>query len=166
MSRVSTFIRDAVNPALQLLPPHCTSDRARFMLATIGLQESRLEFRFQKTSNRNIKGPARGLLQFEEGGGVAGVMSHPVTNPLAIQLCDALGVPFVRREVWEELERDDILAAGFGRLLLLSDPRPLPGPDDHPDATWAYYTRNWRPGKEHRETWDAFHFEAAREVFG
>jgi hypothetical protein len=40
--------------------------------------------------------------------------------------------------------------------LLLTDPYQLPPRGDF-EGSWALYAqRTWRPGKPHRETWDAF----------
>ena len=49
-----------------------------------------------------------------------------------------------------------MLAAGIARLLLWTDPKPLPKrfePRAEAQA-WSYYERVWRPGKPHPETWD------------
>ena len=42
--------------------------------------------------------------------------------------------------------------SAFARLLLWTDPAPLPALGAAVRA-WAYYRRNWRPGKPHPETW-------------
>ena len=63
------------------------------MLLAIGLQESRL------THRRQIGGPARGLWQFERGGGVAGVLRHAASRDHALSVCDARRVaPGVLRD--------------------------------------------------------------------
>ena len=49
--------------------------------------------------------------------------------------------------------------AGAKRLLLLTDPKPLPVIGDT-DGSWEYYLRNWRPGKPHRHTWDDLYGKA------
>ena len=54
-------MRDAVRPALALLPAAMNTPQARCMLLAIGLQESRFVHR------RQIGGPARGFWQFERG---------------------------------------------------------------------------------------------------
>ena len=149
----------AIVPALQLLPKRMDSEKARIMLVAIGLQESRFQHRHQ------IGGPAHGFWQFESGGGVKGVMTHQATKQHALELCNARGVPFVRSMVFEALEVDDVLAAGIARLLLWSDPAPLPANDDA-QAAWNLYVRTWRPGKPHRQTWDAFYRQAVAAVGG
>lgn len=144
-----------LTPALQLLPAKMDSVAARRMLLAIGLQESLLIYR------RQIKGPARGLWQFEEGGGVLGVLRHPASADEAEHVCNLRMVKPAPRAVWMSLETDDILAACFARLLLWTDPQPLP---DTADAAWRYYLRTWRPGKPHEHTWRRF-WDESGEVF-
>lgn len=152
----------AIDPALGLLPPDMDSPRARVMMLAIGLQESRFEHR------RQIGGPARGFWQFEQGtqasrGGVWGVYLHEVSRPHMRTLCVSRGVLFDPYAVYVAIEQDDVLAAGMARLLLWTDPRPLPNVDDT-DSSWALYLRTWRPGKPHPSTWPAFHRRASEQV--
>lgn len=140
------FTQQAIEPAYALLPSRMASTTATLMLLAIGLQESRFLHR------RQIGGPARGYLQFERDGGVRAVLRHPVTKIHAITLCAARGVLAAPQQVYDAIEHDDVLAAGFARLLLYSDPAPLPALGDEAGA-WAYYLRNWRPGKPHPRTW-------------
>jgi hypothetical protein len=137
---------NAIVPALKLLPGYLDSEKARVMLVAIGWQESRF------TARKQHGGPARGFWQFEEGGGVRGVWKHSASTELARLMCRARDCTFETRPIWHRLETDDILAAAFARLLLLTDPKPLPDPDDEPRC-WDYYERNWKPGKPHPETW-------------
>lgn len=146
-----------VAEALLLLPAKMTSREAEVMLLAIGLQESRL------THRRQIGGPARGLWQFERGGGVAGVLRHPVSRDHAVRVCDARGVAPVPEQVYQRLEHDDVLAAGLARLLLFTDPAKLPGLGDE-EGAWQLYLRTWRPGKPHRHTWDALYAQALEAV--
>lgn len=134
-----------VADALLLLPAKMTSPQAELMLLAIGLQESRL------THRRQIGGPARGLWQFERGGGVAGVLRHPVSRDHAVRVCDARGVAPVTELVYQRLEHDDVLAAAFARLLLYTDPSRLPGLGDE-EGAWQLYLRTWRPGAFTRGT--------------
>lgn len=156
--RLEVIGRSGLDPALKMLPPAMDTERARVMLCAISLQESRCVHRRQIGN-----GPARGLLQFEEGGGVRGVMRHEATRALAREICEKRKVVFEPNTVWRALETDDVLAFAFGRLLLYSDPKPLPGLSQPPLA-WAYYLRTWRPGKPHEQTWGMFHFEAVNFV--
>ncbi|QMV65198.1 hypothetical protein VUJ49_09135 [Pseudomonas berkeleyensis] len=151
-------IRDqAITPALALLPPAMGSKAAVVSLLANGLQESRF------THRRQIGGPARGFWQFEKGGGVRGVLRHTATAGHARVLCEARGVPATEDAVYAALEHDDVLAAGFARLLLWSDPRPLPALGEVA-AAWDLYIRTWRPGKPHRRTWAALYAQALEEV--
>ncbi len=145
-------VQSLLDQMAQLLPS-MDGPKARMMLLTIGLQESRFEHR------RQINGPARGFWQFEEGGGVKGVLLHKTSAYDAAKVCHARGVGSTPREVYGRLEFDDVLAACFARLLLYTDPKPLPMIGDT-DASWNLYERCWRPGKPHRETWDALHAQA------
>jgi hypothetical protein len=152
-----TIIERAIEPALALLPAKLRSPEAVRMLLAIGSQESRFKYRAQIVVGRPyLKGPARGFWQFEQGGGVHGVMTHPETRELARAVCAARKVDFAEPVVHAKLETDDVLAAAFARLLLYSDPRPLPALDAPEAETWAYYFRNWRPGKPHPESWCGF----------
>lgn len=146
--------RIAIVPALALLPEHMDSSAARIELFAIGMQESD-DFMHRVQMNG---GPARGFWQFERAGGVGGVLSHPASKPFAAQLCKARGVPAEIGAVYNSLAGDDVLAAGFARLLLWTDPKPLPQNDA--DAGWAYYQRNWRPGQPHPLRWPARYLRA------
>lgn len=141
------YPKDAVNESYKLLPLKMDSPFARINQAAIGQQESGYLVRRQYGN-----GPARGYWQFEEGGGVKGVMEHKSTSELARSVCHARGVPFVRRTVWEALETDDVLAAAFCRLLMWTDSGKLP--TSEADG-WAMYARTWRPGRPHPEKWPA-----------
>lgn len=154
----------AIFPALAALPPRFYSPGSLQMMLAIGLQESKLIHRWQ-VLNGGGKGPARSQWQMEQGGGVKGVLTHDATKDLAAQACARHGVAPTAAAVWGELEHDDVLAATFTRLLLWTDPRPLPTPDDT-EGGWTYYERNWRPGKPHPATWPAHWVRARRFVFG
>lgn len=141
------FPKDAVNESYKLLPLKMDSHFARVNQAAIGQQESGYLVRRQYGN-----GPARGYWQFEEGGGVKGVMEHKSSAEIARSVCHARGVPFVRRTVWEALETDDVLAAAFCRLLMWTDSGKLP---TNESDGWAMYARTWRPGKPHPDKWPA-----------
>jgi hypothetical protein len=160
---LDAILHTAINPALLLLPRAMDSDAARVMLLAAGLQESRLQYRYQKTKDPYVKGPARGLPQFERGG-VAAVMGNPACKAHAEAVCKARGVPFDSSLVHARMEFDDVLAFAFARLLLWADPRPLPNLDASHEDAWKCYLRCWRPGKPHRETWDEFHKMARAQV--
>jgi hypothetical protein len=155
-----TEIRErAIAPAFQLLPAPMNSPEAELMLLAIGLQESRFEHRHQ------IGGPAHSFWQAEQGGGmVHGVLRHRKTEFLAIAVSDARGIaPITDNEIYKAIEFDDVLAAALARLLLWTDPWPLPKVGECAKA-WDLYLRTWRPGKPHRKTWDALYARAMDEL--
>jgi hypothetical protein len=161
MMRASTLLRHIIEPTLELLDemariPH--TRQAERMLIAIALQESGLRHRVQVTNNG--PGPARGLWQFERGGGVTGVLGHRGSSRAAHALCAELLVTPDPSVVHDALAQNDLLACGFARLLLWTDHRPLP---DSEAAGWDYYLRNWRPGKPHPQTW-ARHWRTAEET--
>lgn len=161
---LDAIMHSAINPGLGLLPAKMDSDKARVMLLAAGLQESRLQYRYQKTNDPYQKGPARGLWQFERAGGTRGVINHMQTRDYAKAVCEARDVPFDDVLVWTRLEFDDVLAAAFARLLMWADPKPLPDVDASHEDAWNCYLRCWRPGKPHRDTFDAFHAQARAQV--
>jgi len=136
--------------ALRLLPAKMDTLPARVQVLTTGMQESKLTFQVQHGD-----GPAHGIFQFERGGGVKGVMTHPATKDLARAVCDTLGVPFTTMDVWNSLAGDgemDVLDCAFARLLYWTLPGGMPAIHDI-DGSWKYYLSAWRPGKPHPETW-------------
>jgi hypothetical protein len=156
---LADIIKNAINPALAILPMSMDSPKARVMLLATGLQESRFEYRRQMGN-----GPARGFWQFERGGGVKGVFTHHTSTGHLHNLCKARGVPFDIPTIWAALETDDVLAAGVARLLYYTDPKPLPVVDDA-EGSWKLYLRTWRPGKPHPEKWPGYH-QQARDALG
>ena len=158
------FNDDVLTPALALLPAAMDSTKARVMLIAIALQESNLAHRWQVLQGGG-KGPARGLLQFEQGtaatrGGIWGVFIHPTSRYWLSILCAARGVRFDPRPIYEAVETDDVLAAGVARLLLFTDQHKLPELDDVRGAWYLYASRTWRPGKPKPYSWQANHAAA------
>jgi hypothetical protein len=119
------------------------------MVVAICLQESGLAHR------AHVGGPARGYAQFEQAGGVRGVLTHPASKPLIQPVLAALDYAPGSTEgaCYIAIEHNDILAAAFARLLLWTLPDKLPA-QTAPGSGWSQYTAAWRPGKPHRETWD------------
>lgn len=168
---LSTVVRDFIKPAYALLPAAMASEKATVMLLAIGQQESRFEHTHQILSGKysTAKGPARGYWQFELGtaasrGGVWGVFLHDASRYWLKQLCDARGVVFAPTTIWRTLETDHVLAAGVARLLLFTDPKPLPALGDEEGAWKLYAKRTWKPGKPHRETWGDYYADAVKTV--
>lgn len=131
----------------EVLPAKFNTIDSTLLLLVIGLQESRFLHREQ------IGGPARSFWQFERGGGVTGVLTHPSTAKHAHAVCVLRGIAPTKEAVYARMLDDDLLGCAFARLLLYSDPRPVPVAGDA-DSGWDYYLRNWRPGKPYRGTWD------------
>lgn len=146
--------RSIIEPALSLLPARMNSPQAMAMLLGIGLQESHFEYRRQLGN-----GPARGLWQMERGGGVHGVLTHKASKSLAAVICADHGVEPTEQAVWEAIEHDDELAAAMARLLLWTDPQPLPALGDAA-GSWALYARVWRPGRPRPAEWPANYLRA------
>lgn len=146
----------------ELLPGKFRSQQATVMGLAIGGQESNWQHRAQ------VGGPAKGFHQFERGGGVAGVITHPASRRYA-----AAVFAIIRRsdtdlattaQVHAAMAENDLLDWAMARLLLFTDPAPLPVLGDV-ETAWDYYNRNWKPGKPHRSTWNA-HYNAALEAIG
>lgn len=156
-----TILADVLVPAAALLPPRMDTFGARGLLLAICGQEAAFKHR------RQIGGPARGLWQFERGGGVKGVLTHKASQTQAVNVCETCGVKPSTEAVYQALEHDDILAACFARLLLWTDPKPIPVlfKNSTKDAMWDYYKRNWRPGKPHPDRWPANYAKAMDAVF-
>lgn len=132
--------------ALALLPGRMDSPAARAMLLSIGLQESKFQHRVQVPG-----GPAHGFWQFEKGGGVKGVLEHPITVPIITPILDLLCYHAVTSACYEAIVHNDVLACVFARLLLWTDPRALPS-EREPAKGWAIYVAQWRPGAVTRGT--------------
>lgn len=152
MTVAADFLRTILDPGLAwcaAVPGWAvrSDDRARVELLAISGQEASWSARVQGGD-----GPAHGLWQFERGGGVAGVLSNRSTGVMAAAACEAAGVGATANAAYAALMRDDHLAVAFARLLLWSDPAPLPAIGDV-DGAWDYYERNWRPGKPGPDRW-------------
>lgn len=148
------FCERVIDPGLDFLAsiagPVATPNVRRFLLC-IALQESgpKLDARYQGSPGATPSA-ARGFFQFEQGGGVAGVLTHAASKTLALDVCAKLTVVPQAAAVWRALEGSDLLAAAFARLLIFTDPKSIPTTEQ---VAWEYYLRVWRPGKPHRDAW-------------
>lgn len=140
---LQTLLPQAIAPGLAMLPMKMNSQPAQVFMVAVKLQESGLEMIRQQDG-----GPAHGLWQFEQGGGVKGVLTHPASCGFAVQVCTERGVEASQPAVYAALLQDDILAAAFARLLMWTDPFPLPTDSD---GALALYLRLWRPGAYSRD---------------
>lgn len=153
------FVHDHILPAVySLLPDRMESERASVMLMAIAFQESGFMHREQ------VRGPARGYWQFETAG-VHGVLTHRATSGHARAVCINLGYQPNLLEIHSAIRDNDVLAGAFARLLMFTVPDPLPSTADLADA-WRQYLWAWRPGKPHRDRWDANHAKAVNTVKG
>lgn len=142
-----------ITAAMQWIPAHMDTTKARIMMVAIGLQESRFKAR------RQIGGPAHGYWQFEHGGGCLGVLSHRASSKLAKDILTRMNYKPEPAAAYRALVDNDTLAAVFARLLLWTLPEALP---DTPEQGWNQYIKAWRPGKPHPQTWDGFYNAAKR----
>lgn len=150
------FYQNIILPGLGTLHeiggPVPTAEAARFMLA-IALTESgpNLNARYQSSPSTS-PGPARGFWQFEQGGGVKGVLNHNSSKKLATAMCNVCTVVASDAAVWRSLEGHDDLSTAFARLLITTTPKALP---KNADEGYQQYLDLWRPGKPcTRSTWD------------
>lgn len=156
----SDLLVQVIRPAWLYLPAKMRSRDAEVEAGAIAAQESGLKARAQAGG-----GPARGLWQFERGGGVTGVLTHPATKDLAASVCQQIGVEPEPQEVWVTLQTSDILAAVFARLLLWTDAGSMPTIGST-QAGWDLYKRVWRPGKPRPADWPANYDAAQAAVEG
>ena len=139
--------------AVQFWPARMISVESKAMLVAIGLQESRFEHRQQ------LGGPAKGFWQFEQGGGIHGVLNHRSTRTLIRTILYQLRYDEDTLTSYNAVEHNDILAMSYARLLLWTLAGALPVRGQH-DYAWDYYMDAWRPGRPHRSTWNAFYDQA------
>lgn len=166
---LQTVITDILDPAAKLLPARMDTSEARLMLLTIGQQESEgFQHRRQLIKTRNglePVGPAKSFWQGEKGGGmVHGVRVHAASKAMAAEVYKARGVEPTDQAIWDAIEHDDILAACCARLLLWTDPKPLPAVHDAAGAWNLYALRTWRPGRPHPQTWASYHLASRRAL--
>ena len=154
MSPLNFFVR-AVQPGLSLLPGYMVTDQARVALMAIAGQESNWSARTQGND-----GPARGYWQFEPAG-VAGVATNPSTAGVLASVLATLDL--AGTSAYAAIQYNDPLACVIARLLLWSDPEALPAVGDA-STCWAYYVRNWRPGKPDETRWTAAYATACSTV--
>lgn len=155
-----TYVNAFTFPAaFALLPPQMDTPEARAMLLAIGLQESRFAHR------RQIRGPARGYYQFEVGGGVTGVLTHPVTKPLIELVLEELCYVPAASACYDAIEHNDVLATVFARLLLYTLPGLLPK-RHQAEKAWNLYIEGWRPGRPHKASWSDLYVQAWTCVAG
>ncbi len=161
---LSDVRRSAIEPALLLLPARMTSPQAEVQLLATHLQEAPNREQCQLPAKPGKCGPARGIFQFERGGGVAGVLRHPASRPHVLTVCAALGVTPTLDGIFDALPTQcDVLDAALARLLYWTDPFSLPKLGDEQGAL-DLYLRTWRPGKPHPGAWPPNYAKALEAV--
>jgi len=135
------FLLRVIEPGLALLPTYMVCNQARVLLMTIAGQESNWAARQQES------GPALGYWQFEREGVNAVVLGQSVHVQAALATMD-LDVA----QIMAAIQYNDPIACVIARLLLWSDPAPLPAIGNSDDG-WRYYTRLWRPGRPDGTRW-------------
>ena len=147
-----TLLNLAIIPAMGELAKYNIFDtlQARQMLLTIALQESGLLHRRQVTASGLEDGPAVSWWQFEKGGSVHGMLTHPVSAPIMKAICVAHGIAPTEQGLWDAMRYNDIVAACAARLNLYVLPDRLAVTADQ---GWAQYVSAWRPGKPKPDTW-------------
>jgi hypothetical protein len=136
-----------IAPAVRLFPFQDSPLAQKILLAIAGQESGWLE-------REQIDGPARGWWQFERPGGVRGVMTHMVSKRPLEAFCDQMEIPFDEAALFEAIAWNDGLAYAMARLLLWTDPAPLPVTSE---GVWALYLRTWHPGRARPQTWASFY---------
>jgi hypothetical protein len=142
---------------MALFGPEYNTPEAQAMMLAIGMQESDFIHRQQLVGNHrnwweSLKGPATSFWQFEKQG-IAGVLGHAKTGPLARRVLNTLGYPDDVAVIHDAIRHNDILAVAFARLLIFTHPDPLPRDESGVEEGWKQYQWCWRPGKPKRERW-------------
>ena len=152
MRTTEQLVKETFIGGLKLLPPKMSENLSAVLvlLTATHLQEAPNQEQCQITNSKTPGhcGPARGIFQFERGGGVRGVFTHSSSKSHLIAALSALGIPATVDAVFDELRKDgdhDKLDVILARLLYWTDSRPLPKMGDVFGA-FDYYLRNWRPG--------------------
>ncbi len=162
------FYHEIVKPTLELMEkmPEVqipATEKAAVLVMTIAGQESNWAARRQVGIGQYHPQTvgARGYWQFESTGG-GPVALNDVMQKTPRQLaavCAWLEIPNDELTLYEALAWNDTLACALGRLLLWTDPHPLPDVGNKV-ASWDYYVRNWRPGAPHPDVWPG-HYDTA-----
>lgn len=153
MTPAKLLLDVVIRPTLAGMGPKFQSREAEVMLVAIAHQESGIRYRRQiGADGKPLEGLARGLWQFERGGGVRGVLEHSTTRKAAAAAAQALLYPAEPAAIHTAIADNDILACVWARLLLWTLPQPLPALGQEADA-WHQYIAAWRPGKPHRDRW-------------
>jgi hypothetical protein len=150
----SDFNTRVIIPGVHLFPFQDSPLAQKILLAIAGQESGWLE-------REQIDGPARGFWQFERPGGVRGVMNHIMCKSRLEAFCAKMEIPFDEYTIFEAIAWCDPLAYVMARLLLWTDPGPLP---TDADTVWELYVRCWRPGKPKPLTWASYYGAAGSMI--
>lgn len=105
---------------------------------------------------------AHSFYQFERGG-VLGLMRDDETSKQVAVLCGMASVPFQSTAIWNYMAKPeaDNFSAAMARLLLWTDPRPLP--KNEVDG-YQCYLRLWRPGAPYKDRWLSVYGQAVAAI--
>ena len=164
-SRADVFLGKVIDPGLAWATADVggalSRPAARRFLLAIAIQETALTDRAQRLAG-GAAGPARGWWQFEQPT-IGLLLAHRVSGDALRRLCASAWVRPEPAAIWRAIEGHDLLAVGVARLLMLTDPYPVPETEA---AAWQCYAlRLWRPGKPHPGKWpDAWRVAGAAVV--
>lgn len=147
------MLLEDIDAGLALTPTKMRTAAARVLLYATSRQENptRSPRQLVKVDGKlQPIGPAAGDYQFEKGGGVRGVLTHPASAAHAREVCGQRGVAPTSDAVFTAIQTDPVLAAALARLLYYTDPKPIPAVGDEQGA-WELYLRTWRPGAYARQ---------------
>jgi len=157
------FFRTIVQPTLAMMEAHPAiripvTPKGNVLVMTCAGQESlwksRRQIRIGQYHPQSVG--ARSYWQMEStwGGPVAINDVIQDTPRQLFAICEDLEIPTDELSLYEACAWNDTLACALARLLLWSDPAPLPEVGDK-QGSWDYYRRNWKPGVPHPSTWSA-----------
>lgn len=142
-----TFLTTILDPAWSAVPGQLSFASAKCWLHAVAGVESEWTYRIQKPV-----GYAHGFWQCEKHGAVMEIVTNPRTRGIVLQYCTAHRINPGLDSVFDEIISNDALACLIARLVALLDPAPIPAIGDQA-GSYAYYLRNWRPGKPDRARW-------------
>lgn len=107
-------------------------------------------------------GPASSFWQFERGG-ILGLMRDDETSRQVAVLCGISGIALQSTAIWQFMctAEGANFSAAMARLLLWSDPMPLPKTESD---SFNYYERNWRPGAPSYSRWHLVYLQAVAAI--
>jgi hypothetical protein len=152
------FLQRILIPA-EIAFPFKASTQSRALLLAIAGQESGWANRAQVPTDY-----AHSWWMFEREG-VEGVMDHPSSGATLRAFCAEQAIGFDPDIIWAAITWHDGLAYALARLLLWTDPQPLPTVGNV-ENSWLLYTKLWRPGRPRPTVWATIYEEATDATQG